>query len=535
MKKFIICFIFSAILADPQHLISQMSLKEKIGQLFIANICIDSTNNYKVRFPERTTPEYVKMLIDQYNIGGIHFTGYSTIEHCKQEIEELQKLSRYPLLVSQDFESGAAMRLLDAPKFPYNLTLGAIQDNNLIYSMGKEIARQCKILGVHLNCAPVVDINTNSDNVIINYRSFGDDKLNVTNKALTLMHGMLDGGILCCAKHFPGHGDTEIDSHIGLPVINYDKKRLKEIELFPFEALINSGIPCIMTGHLQVNILDKNLPATISYKILTELLQNELKFRGLIITDGLNMQALTNFYLPGEVDLKALIAGADLLLLSEDIPTAFRLIENAITKNLISEEEIDRKVKKILKAKEELGILYKYKPALDENFETEEVNKLIDNLYKSAVTTFNFEGTLKEREFIYIQIGNPKETDFIRILKQNNCVFEMVDFAKSNNIINKKIVISLFNMSKLKRDNFGISTETIEKIKLLNNQNDIILIIFGSPYSLNLFKDIQAIIAYEEEPAAQKYAALTLLGKHHAIGKLPIKINYFETATFAGK
>src|SRR3990167_7176683 len=480
MKKFIICFIFSAILADPQHLISQMSLKEKIGQLFIANICIDSTNNYKVRFPERTTPEYVKMLIDQYNIGGIHFTGYSTIEHCKQEIEELQKLSRYPLLVSQDFESGAATRLLDAPKFPYNLTLGAIQDNNLIYSMGKEIARQCKILGVHLNCAPVVDINTNSDNVTI--------------KALTLMHGMLDGGILCCAKHFPGHGDTEIDSHIGLPVINYDKKRLKEIELFPFEALINSGIPCIMTGHLQVNILDKNLPATISYKILTELLQNKLKFRGLIITDGLNMQALTNFYLPGEVDLKALIAGADLLLLSEDIPTAFRLIENAIAENLISEEEIDRKVKKILIAKEKLGILHKYKPTLDENFETEEVNKLIDNLYKSAVTTFNFEDTLKDQEFVYIQIGNPKETDFIRILKQNNCVFEMVDFTKSDNIINK--------------------------------QNDIILIIFGSPYSLNLFKDIQTIIAYEEEPAAQQYAALTLLGKHNAIGKLPIKINY---------
>ena len=269
-----------------------------------------------------------------------------------------QSVSEIPLMIALDAEWGISMRLDSALRFPWQMTLGSIQDEKLIYQMGAEIARQCKLIGVNINFAPVVDVNFNPENPIIGNRSFGEDPVRVAELGIQYMKGLQDNGVLACAKHFPGHGDTDTDSHKSLPIINHTKQRLDSVEILPFKNLINNGLGSIMVAHLYIPELDntKNLAVSLSPKLVKGLLKEELEFEGLVITDALNMKGVSKYYEPGVVDVKALLAGNDVLLFSEDVPKAINKIKLAIKNGEITKEEVENRCRKILNNKYWMGL-----------------------------------------------------------------------------------------------------------------------------------------------------------------------------------
>jgi beta-glucosidase-like glycosyl hydrolase len=318
---------------------SNMSLQEKVGQLFMVDIYSSDPKEKK---------DKVKDLIQNQYIGGIIFSKGGP----KQQVQlnnEFQALSRTPLIMAMDAEWGLAMRLDSTFAYPWNMTLGAISDNKIIQKIGKRIGEHTKRIGMHINFAPVVDININPANPIIGNRSFGEDKYNVTEKSVAFMKGMQEAGIISNAKHFPGHGDTDADSHLSLPTINFTRERIDSIELFPYRRLIKEGLGSVMVAHLNIPALDArpNFPSSLSNKVVTDLLQGELGFNGLIFTDALSMKGVANYNEPGAIDLAAFIAGNDVLLISEDIPKAHGAIIKAYNEGIITEERLMRSVKKI--------------------------------------------------------------------------------------------------------------------------------------------------------------------------------------------
>ncbi len=325
-----------------------LSPDERIAQLFMVAAY---SNKDKTHYKE------IKLLVEDYKIGGLIFFQGGPIRQANLA-NAYQSFSKVPLLMSMDAEWGLAMRLDSTTKFPRQMTLGAIQNDSLIYQMGAEIARQCKRLGMQINFAPVIDINNNPLNPVIGNRSFSENKYNVTRKALMYMKGMQHNHVLACGKHFPGHGDTDSDSHKTLPTVKASKERLDTLELYPFRELISQGLGSMMVAHLSIPSLDttKNQASTLTKKIVTGLLKDTLGFKGLIFTDALNMKGVSKFYKPGEVDVKALIAGNDVLLFAEDVPTAIKQIKIAIDNGEISQEEIDKRCMKILLVKQWSGL-----------------------------------------------------------------------------------------------------------------------------------------------------------------------------------
>ena len=315
-----------------------MSNDEKIGQLFMVAAYSNKGEAHK---------KSILDLIEKYKIGGLMFLQGGPVRQAKLT-NIYQSRSKIPLMIAIDAEWGVSMRLDSCLRFPWQMTLGAIKDNSLIYDMGSEIARQCSLIGVNINFAPVVDVNSNPNNPIINNRSFGESALRVSEKSLAYMNGLQDNYILACAKHFPGHGDTDKDSHKTLPVVRRTKKQLDKVELLPYKNLIKEGLGSIMVAHLNIPSLDKtkDLAVSLSSKVVNDLLKTELGFNGLSITDALNMKGVSDYYVPGKLDVKALLAGNDILLFSEDVPTAIQEIKNAIENNQISQKEIDLNAEK---------------------------------------------------------------------------------------------------------------------------------------------------------------------------------------------
>ena len=363
-------FIFLPLIAhihllpcDNNPSIQHLSLDQKIGQLFMVSAVADeqmakdvvSAKSYKL------DKDYITKLIQQHHIGGIIYLGKS--DPAKQIIrtQHYQKLTNIPLLVGQDLEPGrvGTSRLTFMQVFPNNQTLGEINNTQKTYQTALNIGQRCKQLGVHINFAPVADVNNNPNNPIINDRSFGDNPELVAIHSKAFAQGLHDANIIACAKHFPGHGDTTSDSHNDLPHITHDKDRLDTVELYPFKELIKDNIPAIMIGHLAIPALEtqKNLPSSLSKNIVTELLQKTLNFNGLIITDALDMGSITKQFTDGQAELNALLAGNDILLCSTDVPRAIAVIKNAIEKKLIDEQEIDAHVQKILNIKKEYNVL----------------------------------------------------------------------------------------------------------------------------------------------------------------------------------
>lgn len=530
-----------------EQTLQKLTLREKIGQLFIVATASNFTQPTEIlvtalqNCPYNMNHDHIINLIKNYNIGGVIFLFKSDPNTQVAFTNKYQELSKVPLLITQDSEWGLSMRLDLNPEkviqYPRNLTLGAIKDEQLIYELGKEVGHQCSAIGIHMNFAPVVDINNNPENPVIHDRSFGDDKYKVARLATLFAQGVEDAGILACAKHFPGHGDTDVDSHLELPIIKHDKVRLDNIELYPFRHIINNGISSIMIAHLAIPALepDIKIPSSLSYKIVTEELKNNLNFKGLIITDGLGMQAITNHYKPGELELQAFLAGNDILLCPLDVPLAIELIEKAILSGRITEEELDRRVLKILKAKE-----HAFKQNAKTNFEAfiirQEAKELQEKLFDNAVTlvknekNLNFNQKLLE-ESCLIQIGDLPENLFFNsldgICKKALCIPKKFNINQiiENTSDHNTIIIALAQMNKFAKDNFGISTESLALINKLLKNKQVILVVFGSPYSLKYFENCDVVIeAYEDAPAMQSSVLKVLKGHIQATGSLPIKI-----------
>lgn len=357
MKQYLISAAFILLPLQTQSMdisINQLTLDQKIGQLFMVAAVADEevAKDFLSKKSYRMDKEYITELITQYHIGGIIYLGKSDTEKQIERTQYFQNISAIPLLVGQDLEPGrvGVSRLQTMQKFHNNQKLGQINSEEGTYQTALEIGKLCKQLGVHINFAPVADVNNNPNNPVINDRSFGDNPELVAEHAIAFARGLQDAGIIACAKHFPGHGDTNVDSHFDLPIIMHDKKRLHAIELYPFKKLIAANIPAIMVGHLEVPAFEEQpkLPSSLSKKIVTDLLQKELGFNGLIITDSLHMYGVTKYFNPGEYELYGLLAGNDILLCPFDVPAAVAAIKKAITDNLITEQEINTHVEKIL-------------------------------------------------------------------------------------------------------------------------------------------------------------------------------------------
>ncbi len=520
-------------------IIKNMTLDEKIGQLFMVAAY---SNKGESHINE------IKKLIEVYKIGGLIFMQGGPIRQANL-YNNYQKISKVPLMIGMDAEWGLSMRLDSTFKFPYQMTLGAISNDKLIYEMGKSIAKHCKRLGVQVNFAPVVDINSNPNNPIIGFRSFGENKYDVAEKGILYMKGMQDIGILANAKHFPGHGDTDKDSHQTLPVVPYKRKRIDTLELYPFRKIFEEGIGSVMVAHLYVPCLDKDkdVPTTLSPKVVTKLLKNEMSFKGLVFTDALNMKGVSSLYKPGEADLNALLAGNDVLLFSEDVPLAIEEIKKAIEKGKINEEEIDERCRKILLAKQWSG--------LDKNNFIEEKNlyndlnnvesKLLNRkIYEEAITLVKNEKkilpikNLENVKFASLVFESNKLTPFQKSLERYTGIKHFnftntLDTIQEDSLVNELtkydvVFISIENKNRWQK-NLGMSDRIVNITKRIADKTNTILTLFTVPYAFKWYGDYDnfkgIIVSYQNDDDAQDITAQMIFGAIDMKGKLPVTIN----------
>ncbi len=520
---------------------NSMSIQEKVGQLFMVDVFSKDSKD---------KTDLINSLIKDYYIGGIIFSKGGPVRQAKLS-NQYQKISKTPLLMAMDAEWGLAMRLDSTYAYPWNMTLGAIADNEIVYDIGKQIGAHVKRMGMHINFSPVVDINTNPDNPIIGNRSFGEDRDNVTNKALAYMRGMQSTGILANAKHFPGHGDTDLDSHKILPTISFTKKRLDSIELHPYKRLFQEGLSSVMVAHLNVPALEKRkkFPSSISKAIVTDLLQNDLNFQGLIFTDALNMKGASNFKKPGEIDLAAFLAGNDVLLISESIPKAHQLIVEAFRKGKISEERLSRSVKKILFAKYKVG-LNNYQPielnSLLSDLNTPYDDMLYEKAIENALTVLKNDRLIipikkiEKTKIAYVHMGDDTGTYFFNQLNK----YAQVDWIKANSITEykeklKEYELTIIGFHKSNANpwkEYKFSDHELTKLYEISRTNKVILDVFTRPYAINdiqSFSNINGILlSYQNSKISQELSAQLIFGSITAKGSLPVSIgNQFPVNT----
>ena len=508
-------------------LYQQLSLDEKIGQLYIVAL-------YNNRGEEEI--QKIRNLVEKEKIGGLILMQDDAEKHINL-LNEFQGKSRIKMMIGIDGEWGLFQRFSAAHKFPWAMTLGAIQDNSLIYEMTSKIAEDCKRMGIYWDFAPVVDVNTNPSNPIIGNRSFGSDINNVISKGLAYAQGLQDHGVLASMKHFPGHGDTNTDSHLDLPVVSHNLERLNSVELAPFKALLDKKIGGVMVAHLYVPTLEKKkgIPASVSFEIITNLLKNTYQYKGLIITDALNMNAIAKKFSPGEIDLRAFKAGNDIMLFSQDVPSGKALIKSAFEKGEISENRLAESVKKILKTKFLLG-LQDLKPINPENINVDLNNtshaEISEKLYANAITLLKDEKNLLplscSKTYYYLPLEEAPFQTFV----------ENLNFGTTINLISKEEISQIPENSTVivgfHKDNstaykpYKISQNSKDILTELSKKQNVILDVFGSPYAL---KDIDIasistiLVSYENNDLSMKASAKALLGKTKISGKLPVIVN----------
>lgn len=511
---------------------------ERIAQLIVVAA-------YSNRGPEHKQ-EILKLIHDQKVGGLIFFQGGPGREAAL--INEYQEASDVPLLMAMDAEWGLGMRLDSTISYPFQMTLGAIQNNDLIYQMGVEVARQLKRAGIHVNLAPVVDVNNNPANPVINYRSFGEDKYNVAQKGIAYMKGMQDQNILTTAKHFPGHGDTGTDSHYALPQINHPREHLDSVELYPFHELIKAGLSGIMVAHLNIPALDSSgSPSTLSKPIVTGLLRNELGFKGLIVTDAMNMKGVTTGHPPGMVDRDAILAGNDMLEFTEDVPRAIEEIRKAVRMGLISQQEIDEKCRKMLAVKQWVGLDH-YQPVpvsyIAEELNTPAAELLNRKLMEAALTVLKNERNLipvralDTLRVASVSIGADRETPFQKSLNLYTAVkhFTLTNDAGTAEIDSVKALLANYNLVIGGLHDSGIrplnkvqySADVQIFISYLANHKNTILAVFKNPYVLDKLPGIEQtdglIMTYEDNVHAEELAAQLIFGGIGASGRMPVSV-----------
>ncbi len=515
---------------------SSMDLKEKIGQLYMIQVF---SSTYKEK------KKKIDSLITENHVGGVIYSLGGPIRQAKLD-NKLQAMSKIPLLIGMDAEWGLKMRLDSTYAFPWNMTLGAINDNALIEKTGYQIGEHCKRLGIHFNFAPAVDINTNANNPIIGNRSFGEDRDNVTEKALYFMKGMQSAGILATAKHFPGHGDTDTDSHKTLPTINFDQKRIDSIELYPYKKLIKENLASVMVAHLNVPSLEPKdgYPSSLSKHIVTDILKDQLKFNGLIFTDALNMKGVSKFKTSGEIDLAAFLAGNDVLLISEDVPVGISKIEEAYLNKEISEERLAHSVKKILMAKYKVG-LFKYEP-IETKLLIEDLNRIKDKvlyeeLIESAITVVRNEQSilplrhLETKKIAYVELGDDTGSVFLDELKKYTRVHQ-ITAEKLDELLNKlqnynTVIVGLHKSNASPWKDYKFTDKELVWLYEMARTNTVILDVFAKPYALMDLKSIEniegIIVSYQNSEVAQQKSAQLLFGAIGAKGNLPVSAGEF--------
>jgi len=520
-----------------------LSLDERIAQLLFIRTY---SNKDKAYYDE------ISRIIRENKIGGLTFFQGSPTAQANLT-NYWQSISKTPMLITIDGEWGLGMRLDSAYSFPRQMTLGAMPGDSIVYKVGRIIGKHCKRLGIGMNFAPDADINSNSKNPVINYRSFGQDAENVAQKTVAWVQGIQDEGVIATAKHFPGHGDTDTDSHVTLPLLNHSRQQIDSIDLYPFKKAIEAGVGSIMVAHLFVPAIDdeKNIATSLSSKVVQNLLKDTLGFEGLAITDALDMKGVTNYHKPGDIELKALIAGNDIILLPLDIPKAMLNIKKALADGLISEDEINKRCRKVLAYKQMTG-LDQWKPIITKNIladiNTVENELLTRKIFENAVTVVKNNDnlipveqpdTLKIASLVigYSEPGKFQETlsHYSKVehfnLPSNPDEAQMAKVVKALADFNL-IIISLQKTNNSISKQYGISDNSIKLInRLKTDKNKIIVDVFGNPYSLDLFGNAEKIdvlmVSYEDNPIAEEISAQIIFGSISAVGRLPVTASEF--------
>lgn len=520
---------------------NKLTKRQKIAQLFMVRAHTNLSKAYE---------DSVAKVIETEQVGGVVFFQGGPGRQAGL-INRYQHLSKVPLLIAQDGEWGLGMRLDSTLSYPYQMTLGAIQDNNLIYKMGQQVAYDFKRLGMQMNFAPDMDVNNNPDNPVINYRSFGDNKYNVAKKGIAYFKGMQDAGLLVTAKHFPGHGDTNVDSHLDLPLLPFTRQRLDSLEEYPFREAIANNVSGIMIAHMSIPALDsaKNRPSTLSRKIVTGILKDSLQFKGLVVSDAMEMKAVTKYFPDGEAELQAFLAGNDIIELSMNLDKAILKIKKAVRKGLISRTEFEAKVKKVLAAK--------YWAGLDRpkdvnaggvlaDINREPARQLIQQLSDAAVTMVkgNTDGIRMNplQKTAIVSVGVDKYTTFQQELGRWSSACHLFTINKSTPVttLNRTlqmlkdydvVYLSIHDTRTRPASKLDYSNGVKEFIAALVAQNKTVTSVFANAYTLaglpGIEKSAGLLVCYQLSDELQRSAVKVITGQLKPTGKLPVSVNVF--------
>ena len=518
---------------------NSLTLEQRVAQL----ICMRANN------PDKPFDENVGKYITKYNIGGVCFFRADATAQV-EKTNEWQALAQTPLMVSIDAEWGLGMRVKNTLSYPYQMTLGAIADDQLIYQMGQQVAEQCQRMGIHVNFAPVVDVNSNPANPIIGMRSFGEIPQRVGEKGVAYAQGMQSKGLITSMKHFPGHGNTATDSHATLPTVNRTMDEVRDIELAPFRYMIENGVNGAMVGHLYFPAIEKvpNTSSSLSHGVVTNLLKEQMGFEGLIFTDGLDMKGVSKIIDPKDVPFEALMAGNDVLILPVDVPYAIRSIKRAAESDEAVAARVEESCRKILHYKYRAGLNH-YKPSKTANLmadlKKEEYKALRQRLYDEAITMLRNDGDVipidNNKKIAVVTIGNTKndvnEALTVRGIKATSFVVAKDDIAsKSAAWLTSLesydlVVVNIEKTNMFAAKNYGINDETVNFFNRLVAQNDVILNLFACPYALDMFRINNSVkgllVGYEDEVPAVKTVVAIMSGLQDAKGTLPVSASKF--------
>ena len=546
LVKFLVLFGTLSLAQQPDPLLSvnpklqqkwvdsvyhSMSLDQKIGQLFTPMVFSKKDDKH---FDD------IRSLIEKYHIGGIIFSLGAPVKQT-QWLNEFQSMSKIPLLISMDAEWGVAMRLDSVIAFPWSMTLGAIKENSIIRKIGKRMGEQEKILGVNMSYAPVLDINTNAQNPIIGNRSFGEDPSRVAEKGVALMLGHHDAGILTSGKHFPGHGDTAKDSHKTLPTVSFDRSRLEKIETYPFKKAIEQGLSSVMTAHLNIPALtDTKDPTSLSHSVVTQLLKQNIGFNGLAVTDALNMKGAEPNDPNSNMDLLALMAGNDILLISKDIPLGIEKIKIAYQKFNVVKTRVEESVKKILKAKYKVGLTHKNRvdtKNIYTRLNTKKDTLLIEEAYAKSITLLKNDNQLLPLDprttYAHIKLGDDQSDVFETQLRDYVNIKTVTPSSIDETLTAlkdfKKVIISYHRSNRSPFLSADFSKDDIKLIQAIARKHELVLDIFVNPYSLIDLGDLSSIesliVSYQNSPISQKISAELMNGHGSFLGSLPVGIS----------
>ena len=517
---------------------NKLNRREKIAQMFFVRAHTNLGQKYI---------DSVGLVIKREQLGGVIFFQGGPMRQA-MATNAYQKVSRVPLIVANDGEWGLGMRLDSTISYPYQMALGAIQNKDLIYRMGQEVAKDFRRLGMQMNLAPDADINNNPKNPVINYRSFGENKFNVTTKTGTYMKGMQDGGLLTTLKHFPGHGDTDVDSHYDLPQLTFSAARLDSLEMYPFKELIKQGASGVMIAHMNIPSLDNtpNLPSTLSKPIVTGILKQRLGFKGLIISDAMDMKGVVKYFKNGEADVMGILAGNDILELSENSDRAIKLIRKEIRHGKIDMKAIDESVRKILTAKYWAGLAKRdtiVTQGIIAGINRNSSNALVQELANASVTLLKGKDYIKNmvpiRRTAIISIGVPTVTRFQKEVSKGfyNSVYYVLDkdatAAQISNVAREigafdQVIVGIHDSRARPANNIPLNAGVKNFIKELSAKKNTVFSLFANPYNLSSLPGLEnsrgLLVAYQKEDYMQISAAAVINNRLVPSGKLPVSI-----------